>query len=395
MALRFIARDWYTGAITGMLPFSKFGFTDVLCRAGTWDGEMDPYDARAAALVPKRTYVYAVRDDDSIAFAGFLEALAWSAQAEGIDTLTASGTSLWGYFGRRLIDQDYNFVNPTEQLVIAKTLLDDSQSVAPYPQGSIAMTTVMHPAAGSGVLRQRTQWNASDGKPVGEAVEQLADVLNGFEFKVSAAWTPGTARTARQIVHTCDLWYPRIGADLPYVWRDGTGIRVTAYTDDFTNYANSALAVGQVIGNGTVPPFVRTGFVGVRTEPIYELAVNATDVSDTNTLLQKGVQAMNNSEGFLISAEVVDTDSFPYGTAWHVGDTVRIVSQRGSLNLDGSIYWRITQATVEVDDIGAISTSIDLADSGRRSRPMLPPAQRLAAIRARQASAVAQLQRHP
>lgn len=395
MALRFIARDWYTGATTGVLPFSKFSFTDVLCRAGSWEGEMDPYDERAAVLVPKRTYVYALRDDNTIAFAGLLETLAWSAQSEGIDTLTASGTSLWGYFARRLIDQDYNFVNPTEQLVIAKTLLDDSQSVAPFPQGSIGMTTVMHPAAGSGVLRQRTQWTASDGKPVGEAVEQLADVLNGFEFAVSAAWTNPPGGAARQIVHTCDLWYPRLGADLPYVWRDGTGIRVTGYSDDFSNYANSALAVGQVVGNGTVPPFVRTGFVGGHTEPIYELAVNASEVSDVNTLYQKGVQAMNNSEGYLISAEVVDVDSFPYGSAWHVGDTVRIVSDRGSLKLDGSIYWRITQATVEVDDIGAISTSVGLADSGRRSRPLLRPAQRLAAIRARQASAVAQLQRHP
>jgi hypothetical protein len=391
---RFLARDWHTGTLLGTLPFSRFQFTDTLCRAGTWDAEMDPYDPAAALLVPKRTYVYAMRDDGTIAFAGMLGALDWSAQSEGVDTLTASGFSLWGYFARRLIGQDYSF-GLIDQLAIAKILLDDAQSVVPYPQGSIGMATVLHPAAGSGVLRDRTTWLATDGKPIAEAVEQLADVANGFEFAVSAAFTTPPGGAARTIVHTCDIWYPRLGADLSFVWRDGTGIRVTDFGDDFSNYANSALAVGTVAGTGTIPPVARVAYTGPASEPIYEVALSATSVTDPNTLADTATHAMQTSELYVISAELVDDTNYAYGSAWNVGDTVRIVSERGSLHLTGDIFWRITQAQVQIDDIGAVTTTLTLTDSGRRSRPALPPAQRLAAIRARQAQAVAALQRHP
>jgi hypothetical protein len=393
MGLRWIARDWNTGAITGTLPFSKSSFTETLCAAGSWSGEMDPYDSAAALLVPHRTYVYALRDDGTIAFGGMLGALDWNASGgEGVDTLTASGYSLWGYFWRRLITLGSNF-NNVEQFSIVQQLLDNHQALYPFPGYSIGVATAWNPAGGSGVPRVR-QYFAADGKILGEAIEELCDCLNGFEFRVVPSWTtpPGTGARP-QIQHTMELWYPRLGVDQPYIWRDGVAIRVTDYSQDDNAYASYCFATGAVSGNGSYANSA-AGQVTVPGEPIYEVAINATDVTDTATLQDKADQAIQTSTQYLIQVELVDQDTWPYGS-WAVGDTVRLVSDRGSLQLHGDIYWRITGTTVEVDDIGAITTSIDFTDALRRSKPVTRAARALARKRDAQASAISTLQRHP
>jgi hypothetical protein len=393
MGLRWIARDWASGVVTGTLPFSKSSFTDTLCAAGSWSGEIDPYDPAVALLVPHRTYVYALRDDGSIAFGGMLGALDWNASgAEGVDTLTASGYSLWGYFWRRLITLGSNF-QYVEQFSIVQQLLDNHQALFPFPSYSIGVATVWHPPGGSGVTRVR-QYFAADGKILGEAIEQLCDVLNGFEFRVVPSWTtpPGSGAQPK-IQHTMELWYPRLGVDQPYVWRDGVAIRVTDYSQDDNAYASYAFVTGAMSGNGSYGPSA-----GVQNspsgEPVYEIAVNAPTVTDTPTLQDQGSQALQTSTQFLIQVEIVDEDTWPYGS-WQVGDTVRLVSDRGSLQLKGDIYWRITGTTVEVDDIGAITTKIDFTDSLRRSKPVTRAARALARKRDAQASAISTLQRHP
>jgi hypothetical protein len=385
----FIARDWASGNITGEIPFSKFSYTETLCRAGSFSGEMDPYDPRAALLVPHSTFVYALDDSNVIRFAGMLGALDWTGQSEGVDTLTASGYSLWGYWNRRLQSQGYVW-NNVEQMAMAKTILDDMQSLYPVPSASIYMTTELHPPAGSGVPRIRSYY-ASDGNVVNEIVEALADCLNGFEFRVLAKWSQSAGAQA-QILHVCELWYPRLGQDLPYIWRDGTAIRVTEYSDDFSAYASQATGFGSVAGDGGTPPYT-TVAISVLGEPLYEVAVNAPDVSDEPTLEDKCAQAIQTSEQYLVKVDLVDQINFPYGV-WQIGDTIRLVADRGSLKLDGNIFWRITGMTVDVDDIGSITTSIVLTDSGRRGKPTLPPAQRIAARRKQQGYAIAMLQRH-
>jgi hypothetical protein len=390
-APRIIARDWASGVVTGVLPFSKFSYTDTMCAAGTWTGELDPYDPAAALLVPHRTYVYVLLEDGTIDFAGMLGALDWSAQGDGIDTLTASGYSLWGYFWRRLIPFTRTF-GQVDQFQIAQTLVDDAQTIAPLPVGSIGVGYSWNPPGGSAVLRDRS-YDLRDAKILGEAVEQLADVDNGFEFRVVAGWTHPAGGAQPRIVHTLELWYPRLGVDQPYVWRDGTAIRVHDYSDDFNAYASSAFVTGAVVGNGTYGPS-QTVAVAVSGEPLYEIAVNATDVSDTPTLTGKGNQAVQTSEQFLIQVELIDQDTWPYGT-WQIGDTIRLISDRGSLHLHGDVYWRITGRQVDIDDIGVLTVSINFTDSLRRSRPVTRAAKTLARQRAAQASAVSTLQRHP
>jgi hypothetical protein len=392
MGLRFITRDWQSKRITGVIPFSKFSFTDTLCAAGTWSGELDPYDPAAALLVPHRTYVYALKDEDnSIEFAGMLGALDWNAGGnEGVDTLAASGYSLWGYFWRRLIDRTYNF-NNVEQFTIAATMLADAQNPANVNNGSIDVTVAQHPAGGSGQPRIRA-YDYRDGKNLAEAIEQLADCLNGFEHRIVAAWSypPGASPT---ITHTFEMWAPRIGVDQPYVWRDGTAVRVKDFSVDSNSYASQALVTGTVVGNGNYGPSVIVT-TNPRGEPLYEIADNETDVSDTATLTDKGNQALQTSEQYLVQVDLLDEQTWPYGT-WAVGDTVRIVADRGSLQLHGDIYWRIVGRTVEVDDIGAVTTSINFTDSLRRSKPVTRAARTLARQQAAQKSAVSTLQRHP
>lgn len=153
---------------------------------------------QARKIVPGRTVCHVYRDAD--VWGPYIIWYAEPAMDENGDTtLQLSGASLESYLYARKIRANLTYAGD-DQLDIARDLLDHMQTRV---EGNIGLQLA---AGASGILRDRT-YLASENASYGQRLQELANVINGFDYLIRVTVDPVTGDRVREWVHG----YPLLG----------------------------------------------------------------------------------------------------------------------------------------------------------------------------------------
>jgi hypothetical protein len=198
MGYTYLACDLRTNAILAELPLAGVRWDDELNEPGSLSGSINLYDTRLRvqdvrdATLPARTALYV--DLDGVLVHG---GIIWKRRRTtgGLEIETAGFLS---YFARQRITALAEF-SSVDQFTIVRDLLT---AVAGKPGGDIGLDLG---SGTSGVNRDRT-YPAEDNKQVLEAIQQLSQVINGFDLAINVAYDEDNL-PGKNLV----LGYPRLG----------------------------------------------------------------------------------------------------------------------------------------------------------------------------------------
>lgn len=366
--IRFLAYDWLTGKFRGEIPFAQFHWTETRIRPGGWDAQIDGSrpEAHQSILDEARTLVY-VQHGDRLLFGGPL----WKRDAQD-GVVRVGGGSFWSYFDHRYITPADWGLGPTltltgEQLAFADAILSVVQA---QPGGNIRLIVRRHPAS-SGVVRTRSYADTDD-KKVSEALEELAQLDNGFEFTETVEWGVGNPPAPVQYL---DLFYPRAGVVLggsaaPTVWQHGREITVQSAPDDGELMSNHVRAVGK--GDGAGKP-TATAASPILDYPLLESRLQMHDITDPALLAAAAARELEVTVDppATIKVKLLDLEHYPLGS-WGVGDDVQVSAHQGNA-LDLEASYRIQSYEATVGPEGQLGVTIDLAEGARNGRPIYGP----------------------
>jgi hypothetical protein len=192
------------------------------------------------------------------------------------------------------------------------------------------------------VKRDRTY---DPGKGIAEAITQLAEVDNGFAFRIDAVDNGGATFASFNAL------YPLAGVDRPdvrYEYGDGT----LANIDESSLKIDRLLPVNDVVvtgaGVGEAVPAESASSASSKAEygtfPAWD---SASDVSDTTTLLEHATGLVVPDPPVVVQFDDVEGAPMLFDD-FDVGDTVGVYIDNGRTRLSGA--FRVNQATLVVDD---------------------------------------------
>jgi hypothetical protein len=222
--------------------------------------------------------------------------------------------------------------------------IHDAHPVAPDGSGRAA----------SGQLRDRTYYGSQN---VGQAISDLAAVINGFDFAIAPLFTDSYDMLL--------VYYPRQGvtrSDIGLVY--GATVSGLTRTVDSTTYANYIRLLGNNTGLPAGTQLFSEAFnpdtnnVTVNPVGLWMTADNAATVIDQPTLDQTA-QGELNLDGLLVPTYAVTMrpDAYRYGFP-NMGDTVPLVVKVGRLNVNTTV--RVLGITYTVGDDGQEDVTLTL-----------------------------------
>jgi len=353
------------GAILGELPTVAAQFGAALNSAGRFQVtvplEADPPRLRLpiyaggstdltgnvnlvtmANLTPGTTAVWFERDG-VLLFGGVV----WTAQVDAAsNTMTVAGEGPHSYLRRRAIRSTLTYT-AQDQLDIVRGLIDHAQT---QTNGTIGIT---YSTADSGVTRDRT-YLAYERKNVGEAIEQLAAIDGGFDWRYDHNYVAGVPTWSAQFT------YPATGRTTEMVFEVGTNCALDSYEEDGTSICNLV----DVFGVGTAAETLTASLSNPPMQgpyPILETTETHSDVSELNTLELHARRRLARGAGPTRRAQLTCLPGVdPVLGSYIAGDRVRVRCDHGWLQLDETM--RIVDVTVNVAG-GAESVSLSLAGS--------------------------------
>ncbi|MGW2398497.1 hypothetical protein ACWCYY_18285 [Kitasatospora sp. NPDC001664] len=232
---RILLSEFKTGAVLAELPASDLQFRSVLSAPGAGRVQV-PLTARPlegldwSLISPWRTLVH-VQRGPLILWAGPL--VSWDVDMAS-EVMTMDLIGLWGYYRRCIINRESPrsevgyVVNQLGQHVIARELIqlygdNSAERGGSYWRSNGPDALTFDPDQADGKLRDRTYlWY--DWKNLGEAVEQLAAVIDGFDFRIDHR-RPGTGRIVNDFV-----FLPQGGTPTTFILEHGVNCDVTRVT---------------------------------------------------------------------------------------------------------------------------------------------------------------------
>lgn len=179
----------------------------------------------------------------------------------GNRTVEFGGEGLLHYPNRWFLTQDRSFTS-TEQFTIARTLVDEHQAKG---GGDFGIDT--SGADTSGITRDISYVR---GKNIGEALTELADRVNGFDYRVNPE------------DRLLEFFYPQQGARLPDLIVED-GIRSFSRSIDSTSQASQVLGLGE--GEGEDQVFVpRQSALAVSEYNLTQMVYDNQEISVSSTL---------------------------------------------------------------------------------------------------------------
>lgn len=324
--------DLRTDRTLANLEASSVEFDRLIGKAGSLACQITIPDRATADLIrpceTQRTAVYVYRGDRDIWWSGILWRRPISRPRRGQHKvqLQAAGFESYPY---RVVDSapigaDFKTGPYTDldQLEIARRIISEMQSSALLGHGNIRLTV---DSQNSGVLRT-ISWAWGAIVSYGQALEEVADTADGFEFTVDAFHDSAGVR--RRHVR---LGYPQLGrADAEHELSDPGNILDWSWDEDGTRGATRTWAQGAAVaqGNSVLPinssyywdfPRLAAGW------PYLAAVEQFTDERDWDRIGERGVAARDRHFGGAVvlpsvSVRLSDTDLSPQ----HLGDTVRI-----------------------------------------------------------------------
>lgn len=259
-------------------------------------------------------------------------------------TVTVPTGDYRGVLRRRILyDTDQLAWTATDQAAIALGLIDQTQA---HVGGDLGITAGL--GASTGVARDRTY---EPGKAVFEAVQQLSEVINGFDWDID----PDS--------RALDIYYPQRGENRGVVL--DLGGLVTGFTRDVdpSTYANA----NRVNGDDTVTAEVREATdLATRPEGRWDAQHGYTTISEQATLDERANWQIEQDQ-LVVPTYTVRLKKGRWEGPDHVwlGDPCKLVLPSGRLAVDTVL--RVYEIAVDIDDNG--TETVDVTLGGPRPDP--------------------------
>jgi hypothetical protein len=249
-------------------------------------------------------------------------AILWTGLVWTVDLNKTQGTCVVNASGwlsvlrRQMIRADLNFVN-VDQLTIAGELVAEAQSHG-FGGGANYRALGINGGVGglSGVLRTRN-YKASEYKSAGVALEQLAAVQNGFQFRICDDNGVGWPAFRRGIIYS----YPATTVTTT-VFRDGSNVDIPACKIDGTGVVGW---VDFLAGPNRTPYTSASGGIG----PMFDEVLAATDITEASTANAIIARRLADGVPIFLPTVIVRPDS---DTVYDVGHVVRVISETFGVN---------------------------------------------------------------
>jgi hypothetical protein len=265
--------------------------------------------------------------DQLLVWGGYL----WTVVASKSDSSVLFGGEGWfsWLLKKRYIDADKVYTNQ-EQFDIAWDLINFTQSKTDGNLGIVRAT--VDPSL---VLRSRT-YNGYERKNLGEALQELAAVDNGFDFEITSdkRWV---------------TYYPNKGIAQGTIFELDKNIQGLSWNLDATPTANEVTAIGSGSGATTLTS-VATDTSQRFLQGLMQDSVAFPDVLEQATLDSHAVEELRLSKVIRDSPQIsLVTQDPPFGS-YSVGDSITLKAQAGYININKQ--YRITSITVQVSNEG-------------------------------------------
>lgn len=236
---RYVFADLLSDLTLDEMKVQGVKFDRRIIMPGTFKGILPITDSsladRARRFVEGRTVVHVYRGRD-IWGTYLLWTITPQSGERGQVTLNLQGATLESYLHRREIRQDLSFVQQ-DQLAIARGLISSMQAAASGDIGLTVDTTL------SGVLRDRP-YLRSEAATYGQRLEELANLIDGFEYTVRTFVDPSTQQRVRQFV----TGYPTIGQQrVDHVFAKPGNVISWSYPGDATRGGTSFQTRGDTV----------------------------------------------------------------------------------------------------------------------------------------------------
>lgn len=335
-----LVTDLLTGKILGELPVISASWSHVRNAPGSLDatlaisqpddvitslGSVIPDDAAKAGMVITR--------DGTIVAGGPW----WTWDADlGAGTLNLHGQGWHSYVRRRTLRTDLSYTDQDQTSVIAKALVDATQTTGQAPVISTSDVVA------SGQLRDRT-YNAADRNNLGQLLEDLAAVEHGFAFRYD------TVRDG-DLIKGRFLTGPESGRRTPLVFATGKNITKLTVQGDGTAVVTHVDGVGAGTGSQAIRTTqANAGLIGVY--PLLDDVVSHTDVTVASTLAAYARNRLARGKAPAVLPRVnVDPAADPILGSYVVGDVVRVRAGYGLVALDD--LFLLTQIDGSLDQSG-------------------------------------------
>jgi hypothetical protein len=197
---RYFTADLRTNAVLEELDLKSVSFTDELSEPGEFSGAVDMFDLTAARVRAIKEATQTARTALFVDLDGELQwgGIIWKRRKTSGGAMEINGAGFLSFFARQRIAQTAAFA-AVEQFAIVRSLLAYVQS---KPGGNIGVTLG---TGGSGVIRDRT-YPGIDRKQVLEAVQQLSQVIDGFDLAILSRYD--TSGLPSKLL---TLGYPKLG----------------------------------------------------------------------------------------------------------------------------------------------------------------------------------------
>lgn len=265
--------------------------------------------------------------------------------------LEVTCSELWTRVRKRKIVETLAFVD-TDQLEIVEGIIDHLQAQV---GGDMGLQVVFEP---SGRERDRTYY-AHELKDASEAVEQLAAVIDGFDFAIDPIWVD------EEIVRRLILSYPRRGrtaSQSRLVFETKRDLAAFDLSEDGWRSVNRYHAIGageaesMLIATASRTDKLDAGI------PLMEGSNAWTDVSVLDTLSGHANQAVNDLADVVTTPtiELLPTAEQSVGS-WIVGDDARIRLVDDPWAGDVDLFVRIVADEVKGDATGTETVSLTVS----------------------------------
>lgn len=256
-------------------------------------------------IVPTRTIVHVYRDAD-IWGTYIIWSVKMRSSVHGPVTVDIQGATLESWLDKRIIDVDLTY-NDVDQFDIARDLLDQAQTGwTPYEAN--ADLNIIAQSNDSGVLRDRTYY-VTDAASVGQRLQELAKVDNGFEYIIHTYVDVDAGARIREFVlatelgsENLELVYTYPGSITSYdITYDGTDAATAWWTrgdtinDDATETSFPLMTGGPVLAD----QWLESGF------PHMDKVVDYSSVTVLDTLEDYAAWWRDNHSG-VVAVPVVE-----------------------------------------------------------------------------------------
>ncbi|MFI6861301.1 hypothetical protein ACIBKZ_15600 [Streptomyces sp. NPDC050421] len=334
--------DPRTGEIRASLPVASISFTDTLNAEGAAVVviPLDAPEAHPADLGPIRSSLVILRDGAPV-WGGIL----WTLSADlAAGTLTLNASGYHSYYKTRAFSNGY-----TGKRRDQTGLLQDWFKLC-----TNGIETDVSHLSPTGRLRDRV-WTRSEFKVISDAIEELAEDENGFDFRYEPFWivegervgnrflkySVGSRSGLFELVH-------RINCDVGRVDYDGSQIATDVYT------------VGADTGSGEKLVGIAGNDALRETMPTKRVIAAFNDVKSTETLIDKAGAVLDIGRA-PIAIPTVTVYPGLYGPLDFVPGDVGIVQvDSGYVALWDEFV--ITERTTEIDANGTELISLSLAN---------------------------------